>query len=176
MSIEKAINKSLSIKQIIVVCISVFLIGLAISSNSSNQASSDEDNKYSPQSFATSVLGTPSTTDKDIYYQQGMTDFSYDQNKKSANIIYQWEPFKNGDNEELSLALTDKIKALFDLTQSNYFNSLNFTIFTPIQDKYGNVKWVEDSSFIITRELMNKINWSNFDKSNLIDLAASSDS
>lgn len=119
----------------------------------------------SPEALLKSVFSKPEN-DKD----SGMTSFKISNSNSEAVINYNYFPVGiSSFQEELGVELTPKLKTLFEA--DNTFNKVTIIAYGPFEDNYGNITWKPMLSMEITREIINKINWDNFAKQNLIKVA-----
>jgi hypothetical protein len=127
----------------------------------------------SPEALAKSILGEQQNPQDD---NDCLVTFEYDSKNKSAIIGYHYTPFfqKELYNEEaaeiaIGNKLSDSVRQLF--SSADYFNSITFNIYVPFSDIYGKTTWQMFKTFTITRDTYNKINWDNFNSSNLMNLS-----
>ena len=70
--------------------------------------------------------------------------------------------------QELGLLLSPRIREIY---RSSEADRVKFQVSLPYSDQYGKVEWREKASFVFTRALYSKINWSNFNQFSLLDIA-----
>ena len=85
-------------------------------------------------------------------------------------IHYHFFPIGISDYEkELCIDLAPKIKKYFESYRSIW--ELNILIKSPFQDIYGNLTWKPVFSAKFSRDIIEKINWNNFIKKDLLEVA-----
>lgn len=119
--------------------------------------------KSNPENLLKSVFGQPQNNN-----DNGMVDFQI--SGQEAIIHYHYFPVGiTSYEEEVGFELSPKLKTLFET--SNTFDEIIIVAYGPFSDVYGNITWKPMLSMEITREIINKINWDNFDERNLTKIA-----
>ncbi len=109
------------------------------------------------------ALGSP----KDINKDSGVTQVQ--KSSDGYNVTYNLYPLKGSNyNAELGIKLTQKIKKMY--SDKIDVDKIQFTCNGPVEDKYGNITWKPIISFQVNRDIFEKINWDNFQDSNLINV------
>jgi len=108
------------------------------------------------------IFGIPESHD-----DSGISSIQY--GGESSVITYKFYPAGFADfNKELGVELSDKIEKLYE--KESLANEIVFKINCPYEDDYGNVKWLPVVTFEFDRNLNNRINWSNFLSTNLLEV------
>lgn len=87
---------------------------------------------------------------------------AYDTNTPGVTkVSYNLYPFdKSNLDEEIGMELSYGIQKLY--TKREAVDRIEFYIFLPFSDDYGNQTWKPYMSFATDRDLVSKINWDNF--------------
>lgn len=102
---------------------------------------------------------------------KGLVKHALDEETGALTIAYKHTPWDETSvyQDELGFAVGDKLRRTFE--KLDEVRSITVIGYAPLlTDNLGNYEWVPRVRFVLTREMYEKINWDNFDPSNLFDV------